>query len=126
MVTESEPGANGHSSSSPPGLPNANEVADLLQRLTVESTGPDSIATAVDIAALVAHHGIVSLSAYGLLTRIAAAASNPSAPPIAREGSMRAIAALAEVIGLPAEPYLVPLLPFIIDRIGDKVRPEDD
>lgn len=102
--------------------PSADEVAALLQRLTVESTGDACTAAAVEVANLVLKHGITTLGAHSLLSKVAAAASDASATPIAREGAMRTCAALAEIVGIAAEPYLVPLLPFILDRIGDKVR----
>ena len=39
----------------------------------------------------------------------------------AREGGLRAAAALFERVGAPAEPFLVSLLPALLDRFADKV-----
>jgi hypothetical protein len=43
--------------------------------------------------------------------------------PTAREGSLLAIKGLLTSVGRAAEPYVVPLIPTILDRAADKVAP---
>ena len=43
--------------------------------------------------------------------------------PTAREGSLLAIKGLLASVGRAAEPYVVPLIPTILDRAADKVAP---
>lgn len=41
--------------------------------------------------------------------------------PVAREGALAAIRGLSKSVGKAAEPYIVPLVPSILDRMSDKV-----
>ena len=57
----------------------------------------------------------------GLLDRITGAWDNP-AKPLAREGAMLAFAALVKQLGEAGEPYLLPLMPKLLERYADKAR----
>ena len=60
------------------------------------------------------------LQVSGLLDQLKAAATDAKAPA-AREGAFVAYAALAGGAPRLAEPYLVPMLPTILDKCSDKV-----
>ena len=64
--------------------------------------------------------GISSVQSSGLLDRITGAWDNP-AKPLAREGAMLAFAALVKQLGEAGEPYLLPLMPKLLERYADKV-----
>ena len=65
--------------------------------------------------------GISSVQSSGLLDRITGAWDNP-AKPLAREGAVLAFAALVKQLGEAGEPYLLPLVPKLLERYADKVR----
>lgn len=66
--------------------------------------------------------GITTLVSSGALDKIQSAA-NDAKNAGAREGALAAIAALCDVVGRPAEPYIVPLLSTVLNLLGDKVTP---
>jgi elongation factor 3 len=93
------------------------QVSELLDRLVLGSPDdPAEMAYAVLVA------GISALEQAGIVTRLKAAAEDMS-NPIAREGALKALKSLAEHVGKPAEPFLVPLLPLMLERFGDKAEP---
>ena len=67
--------------------------------------------------------GISSVQSSGLLDRITGAWENP-AKPLAREGAVLAFAALVKQLGEAGEPYLLPLVPKLLERYADKVQTE--
>ncbi|KAK9829689.1 hypothetical protein WJX72_007361 [[Myrmecia] bisecta] len=75
---------------------------------------------AADIGKRVEAQGALALKADGLLDSLKAAAED-TASPVAREGALRALTAVAEKAGRACEAYLVPLLPMILERFADKV-----
>lgn len=64
--------------------------------------------------------GISSIQTSGLLDRITNAWAD-AAKPLAREGAMLAFTALVKQLGESAEPYLLPLIPLLLERYADKV-----
>lgn len=64
--------------------------------------------------------GISSIQTSGLLDRITDAWAD-AAKPLAREGAMLAFTALVKQLGESAEPYLLPLIPLLLERYADKV-----
>ena len=65
--------------------------------------------------------GISSIQSSGLLDRMVSAWDNP-AKPLAREGAVLAFAALVKQLGEAGEPYLMPLMPKLLERYADKAR----
>lgn len=81
----------------------------------------DRAAAAGELATAVKGAGITSLSTSGALAKLTAALDDKDAG--AREGALLAIAALAESVGRPAEPYLMPLLAPVLNALADKATP---
>ncbi len=65
-------------------------------------------------------NGVAYLSTSGALAKIQAALEDKA--PGARQGALSAITALCGV-GASVEPYLVPLLPAVLNALADKVAP---
>jgi elongation factor 3 len=57
----------------------------------------------------------------GTLDRLTEALDDASAP-LAREGALLAIASLSDALGAAVEPFLVPVLPQLLERFADKAR----
>lgn len=74
----------------------------------------------MDLASLVSAQGILILDRHSLLDRTKEALDNGS-EPTAREGACHFLSALAEVVGKSVEPYLVPFIPAVLERLADKV-----
>jgi len=93
----------------------------LLHCITVAvSTLTSTVALALMLT-LISAAGISSVQTSGLLDRITGAWDSP-AKPLAREGAMLAFAALVKQLGEAGEPYLLPLMPKLLERYADKVR----
>jgi len=90
------------------------QISELLDRLLLGS-GDDP--AELGYAAAVA--GVRSLDVCHATRRLREALDNAH-DAAAREGALRAVAGLAGV-GKAAEPYTVPLLPLLLERMGDKV-----
>jgi len=77
-------------------------------------------AASKELAKFVTETGISSLHDYQIIENLLAAATFDGSIQ-ARQGALIALTQLAQDIGKPAEPFLIPLLPFIFDRMADKV-----
>jgi elongation factor 3 len=82
----------------------------------------DRAASAQELAGQVKSAGVTSLLTSGALAAITAGL-NDAKNANAREGALLALAQLAEQVGKPAEPYLMPLLANALALLADKQVP---
>lgn len=69
--------------------------------------------------------GFASLQANGLLTKLKAEAEDTGNAD-AREAALLAFKQLCQCVGRQCEPYVVPLLPLLLERLADKAAPVRD
>lgn len=96
-----------------------NELAEMLSQLYTAATSEECDAIARDMAARVQKEGLISLKTNNILANLEAECKNKKSG-LAREGALIGICALADVLGRPSEPFLMPLLPLILDLYADK------
>ncbi|KAG0318306.1 hypothetical protein BGZ99_005751 [Dissophora globulifera] len=96
-----------------------DELTGMLAQLYTAPTSEECDEIARDMAARVARDGLIHLKTTDMLINLETEAKNKKSG-LAREGALIGICALAEVIGRPSEPYLVPMLPMILDLYADK------
>ncbi|KAF9551678.1 hypothetical protein EC957_006571 [Mortierella hygrophila] len=96
-----------------------NELTEMLSQLYTASTSEECDAIARHMAARVQKEGLISLKTNDILTNLEAECKNKKSG-LAREGALIGICALADVLGRPSEPFLMPLLPLILDLYADK------
>ncbi|KAF9109536.1 hypothetical protein BGX27_007499 [Mortierella sp. AM989] len=96
-----------------------DELTEMLSQLYTAPTSEECDAIARDMAEKVVKDGLIFLKTTNMLTNLETEAKNKKSG-LAREGGLIGICALAEVIGRPAEPFLVPMLPTILDLYADK------
>ncbi|EGF79103.1 hypothetical protein BATDEDRAFT_35572 [Batrachochytrium dendrobatidis JAM81] len=98
------------------------QIADLIKQVTSDTASIDERrAAASDLAGLVKTVGIsAGLIDAGVLASLKTATENKKSVN-AREGALFAYKELADKLGYPAEPYLVPELTSILNGYGDKV-----
>ncbi|KAL2913906.1 translational elongation factor EF-1 alpha [Polyrhizophydium stewartii] len=102
------------------------QIADLLKQVTSTASADERRAAAADLAGVVKSAGIsAGLIDAGVLAALKAAAEHKKSAD-AREGAMFAYKELAEKLGHPAEPYLIPELSAILAGYGDKAAPVRD
>ncbi|KAF9169641.1 hypothetical protein BGX21_008168 [Mortierella sp. AD011] len=96
-----------------------DELTGMLAQLYTAPTSEECDAIARDMAARIVKDGLIFLKTTNMLTNLETEAKNKKSG-LAREGALIGICALADVIGRPSEPYLVPMLPTILDLYADK------
>jgi elongation factor 3 len=96
-----------------------NELTEMLSQLYTAATSEECDAIARDMAARVQKEGLISLKTNNILANLEAECKNKKSG-LAREGALIGICALADVLGRPSEPFLMPLLPLILDLYADK------
>eukprot|EP00842_Homolaphlyctis_polyrhiza_P003420 jgi/Hompol1/4079/HPOL_006910-RA len=103
------------------------QITELLKQVTSDKASIDERkAAASDLAGVVKSVGIsAGLIDAGVLAALKVAAEHKKSAN-AREGAMFAYKELAEKLGHPAEPYLVPELTAILNVYGDKLAPVRD
>ena len=89
----------------------SQKVAALLGKLSLADGGADA-------AKAVAASGFAALQAKGLVAQLQAAIEGADAD--AREAALLAVAQLPAAAGRAAEPYLLPLLPLLLEKHADK------
>jgi hypothetical protein len=99
----------------------SKKVAKLLERLTLGEHDAHCDGNN-DIGAVVGAAGFASLQASGLLTKLKAEAEDTSHAD-GREAALLGFKQLCSSVGRPCEPYVVPLLPMMLERLADKVAP---
>ncbi|GFH20465.1 uncharacterized protein HaLaN_17590 [Haematococcus lacustris] len=95
-------------------------VFNVMQRLCVG--GKEAVAAADEVATTVLGSGISSLDGFGFALELRSAAED-SGNAGAREGALLAYKAISAHVGRPAEPWLVPLIPIMLERHADKAPP---
>jgi len=113
--------ADGVKSLSPRALDN-EETKKLADTLKAVSTSAAIAPYVQALTAFAKKAGPSALTQYGILFRLTQAASDAKNVAL-REAAMQSLAALATTIGKPAEPYLVPTLPFVFKALADKQKP---
>ncbi|KAF9943695.1 hypothetical protein BGZ72_003521, partial [Mortierella alpina] len=96
-----------------------NELTEMLSNLYAAATSEECDAIARDMAAKVQTQGLISLKTNDILVNLEAECKNKKSG-LAREGALIGICALAETLGRPSEPFMLPLLPMILDLYADK------
>ncbi|KAF8943837.1 hypothetical protein BGZ47_004984 [Haplosporangium gracile] len=96
-----------------------NELTEMLSQLYTAATSEECDSIARDMAARVQKEGLISLKTSNILADLEAECKNKKSG-LAREGALIGICALADVLGRPSEPFLMPLLPLILDLYADK------
>jgi elongation factor 3 len=100
----------------------AEQFKELINNLyTCESSG-ECLEYAEKLGAAVKENGVLCLSAHGILDQLLAAANNKKSG-LEREGGLLGIAGIAKVVGKPVAPYLLPLVPQILELESDKGLP---
>ncbi|KAJ3384070.1 translational elongation factor EF-1 alpha [Lobulomyces angularis] len=98
-----------------------NEVSQIIAVLTAKTSKvADMNAAAKNLATFVQKNTIFTLDTLQIIDNLLAASSFNGSPQ-ARQGAFLGFASLANHLGKPVEPYLIPLLPSILDRLADKV-----
>lgn len=93
------------------------QVTELFAALTTGASAEDRAATASKVAELVKGAGAASLASANVVEQLKAAMED-AASPVAREGGLQAFTALCSPLN---EPFLLPLLPVLVERAADKV-----
>eukprot|EP00850_Spirogloea_muscicola_P004779 SM000021S06412 [mRNA] locus=s21:149230:154152:+ [translate_table: standard] len=98
-------------------------VGTLLEKILTSKAAEDKKAAAGELAALLTDHGAGALKAYGALERLTAAMEDKKSA-VAREGALQAVLSLLEGESKrDCEAYVVPILPKLMERLGDKAKP---
>lgn len=100
----------------------AAKVAALLSKLALGEGAP--LDAGADVPKAVAAAGFAGLQARGLVERLREAVEGPDAD--AREAALLALGQLPAAAGRAAEPYLLPLVPLLLERHADKSGPARD
>jgi elongation factor 3 len=100
-------------------------TAELFQKLTAAASTEERAAAAAAVAAAVKAGGPAGIKADGVVDALRAAIDD-AASPLAREGGLVALQKVAEVCGCVAEPFLLELIPSVLERGADKVAPVRD
>ncbi|KAG0226516.1 P-loop containing nucleoside triphosphate hydrolase protein [Mortierella sp. GBAus27b] len=106
-------------SSSASATAEVNNLAEMLSQLYTAATSEECDAIARDMAAKVQKEGFIALKSNNILSNLETEAKNKKSG-LAREGALIGFCALAEVLGRPSEPFLLPFLPQILDLYADK------
>ena len=94
-------------------------AAALVQQLAAcDPSAPSAVAGLIKAA------GAGALLDYGLLDRIQQGLTSEDAMPLDRASALHAYAALCKEAGRGVEPFLLPLLPAVLDRCADRVGAE--
>jgi len=97
-------------------------AADLLTTLTTSATADARAKAAAEISNLVETDGVATLSKYKILVGLATGLHNTK-QPVAREGAIAGLEALLKSSILrQVEPFVIALLPVLLERLADKVR----
>ncbi|KAJ3177907.1 hypothetical protein HDU87_004189 [Geranomyces variabilis] len=116
--------------STPPSSAPTSTMADsriqaLLDSLYTCETSDECVSIAADLGAEIKTVGLASLEASGVLANLSAQAQNKKSG-LAREGALLGMHGLVRSLGAAGEPYLVALLPVMLDSYADKGQPVRD
>ncbi|KAI3646104.1 hypothetical protein MP228_009032 [Amoeboaphelidium protococcarum] len=98
-----------------------DQVNDLFSKLSVgKETAPRAQVASELVRLVKSSHDIHFLKSYQIIDKIKIEADNAKSAP-AREGAMLTFAALCKDVPV-CDPYLLPLLPIVLERMGDKAQ----
>ncbi|KAF9167703.1 hypothetical protein DFQ26_003491 [Actinomortierella ambigua] len=98
---------------------NVAELTDMLSQLSTAPTSEECDEIARAMAARLVREGLIQLQSKEVLAVLEADAKNKKSG-LAREGALIGICALADVVGRPAGPFLLSLLPTVLETYADK------
>ncbi|KAJ3006801.1 translational elongation factor EF-1 alpha [Thoreauomyces humboldtii] len=97
-----------------------SQVGELIAKLTAGASTEERTSAANELAAVVKTAGAhVGLTQYGILDALKTASVHKKLAA-QREGAALGFSALVSALGHPAEPYVIPYLPVVIELFGDK------
>lgn len=96
-----------------------SDLTEMLSQLYTAPTSEECDDIAREMAAKVVKEGLISIKTNNILGNLEQEAKNKKSG-LAREGALIGLCALAEVIGRPSEPFMLPLLPLILELYADK------
>lgn len=96
-----------------------SDLTEMLSQLYTAPTSEECDDIAREMAAKVVKEGLISLKTNNILGNLEQEAKNKKSG-LAREGALIGLCAFAEVIGRPSDPFMLPLLPLILDLYADK------
>ncbi|KAG0381246.1 hypothetical protein BGX24_000017 [Mortierella sp. AD032] len=99
--------------------PDVNELTEMLAQLYTAPTSEECDQIARDMANKIVKDGLINLKTHNILTNLQTESTNKKSG-LAREGALIGICALAEEIKEPSVPFLLPMLPTILDLYADK------
>ncbi|TPX57134.1 hypothetical protein PhCBS80983_g04005 [Powellomyces hirtus] len=102
--------------------PDAARIRDLLNKLYTCETSDECITIGADLGDAIKSAGISTLESAGVLDNLSSQAQNKKSG-LAREGALLGMYGLARSLGRPGEPYLMALLPVMLDAYADKGQP---
>eukprot|EP00897_Mesotaenium_endlicherianum_P000244 jgi/Mesen1/1021/ME000121S00097 len=97
----------------------SSKMVEPWQQVSAAKTTSDRVAAVVEVVAMVKKAGAGAMEKYKVDERIRHSAAD-SVNAGAREGAMLIYKQLLESISRPSEPYLIPLLPVVLERLSDK------
>ncbi|KAJ3033539.1 hypothetical protein HDV00_006074 [Rhizophlyctis rosea] len=100
----------------------ASRIPELLNGLYTCETSDECISIAADLGGTIKTLGLHTLESEGVLNNLRTEAVNKKSG-LAREGALLGIAGITRVLGRPGFPYLLPLLPTVLDGYADKGQP---
>ncbi|MEW5303880.1 MAG: hypothetical protein WDW36_006533 [Sanguina aurantia] len=93
-------------------------VLQLMKRLTTGGSYGERRGAAFGLSAVVKGCGIMAMKGYGIMEALRNAVEDKSAAT-AREGALLAFEALSDKLGRLFEPYIITLLPLLLNCFGD-------
>ncbi|KAF5831548.1 hypothetical protein DUNSADRAFT_12961 [Dunaliella salina] len=103
-------------------MASVEQVTGLFQKLSTGSSAAERAPHASEVANMVKSQGASAIESAGIAAKLQEAL-NDTANPTAREGALEAFTALVKAVGPTAEPFVMGLLPAVLDRLSDKVAP---
>ncbi|KAJ1446281.1 armadillo-type protein [Pelagophyceae sp. CCMP2097] len=93
----------------------------LYVKATTEETPEARVAAAAELGAAIKEAGVASVVEMNLIGLVAASLADLKSVP-ARDGAIAVVHALITALGLHAEPYVLKMLPGLIETYDDKVK----
>ncbi|KAF9929714.1 hypothetical protein FBU30_001282 [Linnemannia zychae] len=99
--------------------PDVNELTEMLGQLYTAPTSEECDSIARDMAKKILKDGLINLKTHNILSNLLTESTNKKSG-LAREGALIGICAFADEIKEPSIPFLLPMLPTILDLYADK------
>ena len=98
------------------------ELGVLLEKLNTCDTSQECLAVANDLGGAIKTLGLNMLESQGIVDALVKSVTNKKSG-LEREGGLLGFAGIIEKIGKPCEPYLLPVLPTLMEGYADKGAP---